>query len=143
MHPFQAMADPVRRRLVELLASGEHTAGQLAEVIGHEYRLSRTAVSKHLGLLRSAGFVAVRADLSWRFYRLREDGLLGLECEIALLRDRWNQRTGWDVGLGDGPDPPSQPRRRGPGRLLRSGRRGRQTVIPRANDPEHDMYGPL
>ncbi len=55
MHPFEAMAEPVRRRIVDILASGEHTSGQLAEVIGVEFRISRTAVSKHLRVLRDAG----------------------------------------------------------------------------------------
>ena len=74
MHPFEAMAEPARRRIVDVLASGEHTAGQLAEVVGGEFRISRTAVSKHLRVLRDAGFVDVRAEENFRWHRMTPDG---------------------------------------------------------------------
>ena len=74
MHPFEAMAEPARRRIIDILASGEHTAGELAAVVGQEFRISRTAVSKHLRILRDAGFVEVRGDFQWRWYLLDVDG---------------------------------------------------------------------
>lgn len=83
MHPFEALAEPARRRIIDVLASGEHTAGELAAVVGEEFRISRTAVSKHLRILRDAGSstsavtssgagigspptVSITSRLSWR-----------------------------------------------------------------------------
>ncbi len=94
MHPFQVMAEPVRRRIVDILASGEHTSGELADVIATEYGISATAVSKHLRRLLDAGFVSVRADWSNRVYRLNDHGLLVLEAEVAELREKWDERLG-------------------------------------------------
>ena len=86
MNPFAALADPARRRIVDILASGEHTAGQLAEVVGGEFRISRTAVSKHLGILRLAGLVDARIDGPWRWYRLGFRGMDVIEHAVADLR---------------------------------------------------------
>jgi DNA-binding transcriptional ArsR family regulator len=94
MHPFQVMAEPVRRRIVDILASGEHTSGAIADVIGEEYGISPTAVSKHLRRLLDARFVSVRADWSNRVYRLNDDGITFLEAEVAELRKKWNERLG-------------------------------------------------
>lgn len=96
MHPFEVMAEPVRRRILEILASGEHTSGEVADVIGFEFRISPTAVSKHLRRLLDAGFVEVRADWTNRIYRLDEDGIRSLENEVAGLREKWEGRIGWN-----------------------------------------------
>lgn len=61
---------PVRWRIVEILASGEHTAGQLAADITHHHGIGREAVSKHLTTLREAGLVSARPDENARIYRL-------------------------------------------------------------------------
>lgn len=148
MHPFAAMAEPVRRRIVDILASGEHTSGQVAEVIGHEFRISRTAVSKHLRILRDAGFVDVRADLAWRWYRLTPQAIRILEVAVAELREKWQGRVGWDADAGGEHDPLAQVlprvgpavRRRGPGRPLRRGKRGTQTDIETASEPDLGLY---
>ncbi|QKJ21115.1 winged helix-turn-helix transcriptional regulator [Microbacterium hominis] len=156
MHPFAAMADPVRRRIVDLLASGEHTAGEVAEAIGFEFRISRTAVSKHLRLLRDAGIITVRADLQWRWYRLADEGVDLLEAEVSLLREKVRRQVGWNPGTRRDNDPlahppigyrgpwppPPPPRRKGPGRRPRPGRRGRQTEPPIAADPERGWFRP-
>ena len=55
MHPFQVMAEPIRRRIVEILASGEHTSGEVCESIAAEFGVTRTAASKHLRILRENG----------------------------------------------------------------------------------------
>jgi DNA-binding transcriptional ArsR family regulator len=67
---FQAVADKVRRRLVELLADGEATAGELAERMHTEFGISQPATSKHLRVLREAGMVTSRVDAQRRVYRL-------------------------------------------------------------------------
>ena len=71
---MEALADPVRRRVVELLADGERTAGAIAD----QFPTSRPAVSRHLRLLREAGLVTVRQDGNRRIYSLRRDSLVAL-----------------------------------------------------------------
>ena len=109
MHPFEAMAEPVRRRIVDILASGEHTSGQLAEVVGTEFRISRTAVSKHLRVLRDAGFVDVRAEERFRWYRLTPDAISVLAGAVNDLRRKWRMRSGWDADAQAKRDPLATP----------------------------------
>lgn len=71
---MEALADPVRRRVVELLADGERTAGAIAD----QFPTSRPAVSRHLRLLREAGLVTVREDGTRRIYSLQRDSLVAL-----------------------------------------------------------------
>jgi DNA-binding transcriptional ArsR family regulator len=149
MHPFEAMAEPARRRIVDVLASGEHTAGQLAEVVGGEFRISRTAVSKHLRVLRDAGFVDVRAEENFRWYRMTPDAISILALAVRDLQRKWRLRSGWDADTRAFRDPLAKPlpryrpvRRKGPGRPVRRGQRGKQTEPPRAADPELGVYPP-
>ena len=60
MHAFDVLGDPVRRRILELLAGGEHTSGAVIDVIRAEFGLSQPGVSKHLRVLRENGFATVR-----------------------------------------------------------------------------------
>lgn len=132
MHPFQVMAEPVRRRIVDILASGEHTSGELAEVVGGEFRISATAVSKHLRRMLDAGFVAVRADWSSRIYRLSDDAISSLEIEVADLRRKWDGRIGWHspnypLGAGAGAGAGAavaKVAKKGAGKPSQRGRRG-------------------
>ncbi|MEV5068610.1 winged helix-turn-helix transcriptional regulator [Microbacterium sp. LMI12-1-1.1] len=142
MDPFEALAEPVRRRIIEILASGEHTSGQLADVIGFEFRISRTAVSKHLRLLRNAEYVDVRADENWRWYRLKLSGFATLENAVADLKLKMASAIGWDADAGQQRDPlavlpvyPAVPFR-GPGRALKRGHRGRQTACEPHASPD-------
>ncbi len=146
MSAFAVMADPVRRRIVDVLASGEHTAGEIAAAVGWEFRISRTAVSKHLRILRDADFVDVVADLKWRWYFLTADGLERIEDEVAELRTKMTGGLGKDP-FGPGQrDPFRQPAfgypapRKGPGRDPRPGRRGHQTMGPVASEPDVGLY---
>jgi DNA-binding transcriptional ArsR family regulator len=88
MEVFEALADPTRRRIVELLAEGERSAGELAG----EFRLTRPAVSKHLRVLREAGVVDVRGDAQRRIYRLEPEALGTAEEWLARHRGFWQQR---------------------------------------------------
>jgi DNA-binding transcriptional ArsR family regulator len=74
MTPFEAIAEPNRRRLLELLGAGELPAGDLVEATG----LSQPGVSKHLRHLREAGLVSVRADGQRRLYRVEIDTMATL-----------------------------------------------------------------
>ena len=68
MHALDILGDPVRRRIVELLADGERSAGDLGEVVTGEFGISQPAVSQHLRVLREAGFATVRPDGTRRLY---------------------------------------------------------------------------
>jgi DNA-binding transcriptional ArsR family regulator len=72
---LEALADPTRRRVVELLSARELTAGEIAA----QFDQSRPAVSRHLRVLREAGFVDVRAEGTRRVYVLRRDPLADAE----------------------------------------------------------------
>jgi DNA-binding transcriptional ArsR family regulator len=88
VHVFDALADPTRRRIVELLAKRERSTGELA---GH-FELSQPAVSKHLRVLREAGVVDVRGVAQRRLYRLDPATLSRAEAWIARNRRFWEER---------------------------------------------------
>jgi len=88
MNPFEAIAEPSRRRLLELLRSGERPAGELVAATG----LSQPGVSKYLKLLREAGLVSVRADGQRRLYRLEPGELAKLDDWLKPFRRFWAER---------------------------------------------------
>jgi DNA-binding transcriptional ArsR family regulator len=83
-----ALADPVRRELVGLLAHGEVAAGELAD----RFPVSRPAVSRHLRVLREAGLVTVRAEGKRRLYALDPRPLRELDDWLEPYRDLWASR---------------------------------------------------
>lgn len=88
MEVFEALADPTRRRIVELLSEEERSAGELAA----QFMVSRPAVSKHLRVLREAGVVNVRMDAQRRIYRLDPKALGEAEGWLARRRRFWEER---------------------------------------------------
>ncbi len=70
MHLLFLLGHPIRWRIVEILASGEHTAGELCEAIVAERRVERTAVSYHLRILTEADVIAARPSWSSIVYRM-------------------------------------------------------------------------
>lgn len=88
MSPFEALAEPNRRRILDVLRDGERPAGDLVEALA----ISQPGVSKHLKLLREAGLVSVRADGQRRLYRLEPGGLTDLEAWLAPYRHFWSDR---------------------------------------------------
>lgn len=88
MTAFEAVAEPNRRRILDVLRDGERPAGALVEALG----MSQPGVSKHLRLLREAGLVAVRAEGQRRLYRLEPQGLAQLEAWLAPYRHFWADR---------------------------------------------------
>ena len=88
MQSLAAIADPTRRRIVELLAVRERTAGELVE----EFDMSAPAISQHLNVLREAGLVTTRADGQSRIQTLNPAGLDDLEAWLARTRNFWSQR---------------------------------------------------
>ena len=95
MHVYEILAEPIRRRIVEVLASGEHTAGTIEQLIGTEFGVSRSAVQHHLALLKRHGWVDVRPEAAERWYRLEDDIIPSIQREAKRLRKRWDKRTGW------------------------------------------------
>ena len=88
MDTFTALSDPTRRRIIESLALGESSFGDLAD----KFDMSRPAVSQHLKALREAGIVTARADAQRRIYRLTDHGLDDVEAWLGRVREFWNQR---------------------------------------------------
>ena len=88
MDTFAALSDPTRRQIVESLALGEASFGELAD----KFEMSRPAVSQHLKVLRDAGIVSSRADAQRRIYSLSDTGLDELEAWLEKVRAFWNQR---------------------------------------------------
>ena len=109
MHAFEILAEPVRRRIIEVLAVGEHTVGNLNDVISFEFGVSRSAVSHHLRILRDEHVVSVRPDLQERWYMLDEEFLERLDHAVGALFLLWDHRYGSNVGRI--PIPPVTPSR--------------------------------
>ena len=70
MHAFEVLADPVRRRILELLADGESASGGIVAVLQQEFGISQPAVSQHLKVLRDNGFATVRPEGARRLYAI-------------------------------------------------------------------------
>jgi len=88
MQGFAALADPTRRRIVEMLAVRELPAGEIAR----RFDMTAPAVSQHLRLLRDAGMVQVRRDAQRRIYALDPSGLAELDAWLARFRRFWAGR---------------------------------------------------
>ena len=85
MAGFEALAEPTRRRIVELLAAGERSAGDIVA----EFDVSAPAISQHLKVLREAGLVRVRVDAQRRIYGLEPDGLAEIDGWLERVRRFW------------------------------------------------------
>ena len=85
---FDVLAQPNRRRILDLLRHGERPVGELVEALD----VSQPAVSNHLRVLREAGLVEVRVDASRRLYRLRPEALREIDAWLAPYRELWEQR---------------------------------------------------
>lgn len=88
MQSLAALADPTRRRIVELLAQRERTAGELVE----EFDVSAPAISQHLNVLREAGLVVTRAEGQSRIQSLNPAGLDELATWLERTRRVWSRR---------------------------------------------------
>jgi DNA-binding transcriptional ArsR family regulator len=92
MHAFDVLADPVRRRILELLADGEHASGEVVEVIAKEYGISQAAVSQHLKVLRESGFANVRIDGSRRVYTVDAGPMREVDEWLGRFRVFWTSK---------------------------------------------------
>ena len=82
---FEILAEPNRRRVLDLLREQERTVGELVEALD----MSQSAVSKHLRVLRDAGLVEARVDAQRRVYTLRPEPLADVEAWLAPYRKFW------------------------------------------------------
>lgn len=85
---FFALADPTRRAMLERLAAGHATVGELAE----PFAMSRPAISQHLGVLEVAGLIERTRQGQWRSCSLRPEGLDDAEEWVAAHRAAWQSR---------------------------------------------------
>jgi DNA-binding transcriptional ArsR family regulator len=92
VHAFDVLGDPVRRRILELLADGEQTAGALTQTVRAEFGISQPAVSQHLKVLRDNGFATARAEGTRRLYAVDATGLSEVDEWLERFRGFWNQR---------------------------------------------------
>ncbi|MGW4032414.1 ArsR/SmtB family transcription factor [Streptomyces sp. NPDC004838] len=131
MHAFDVLGDPVRRRILELLAEGEQPSGAVSAVIQREFGISQPAVSQHLRVLRESGFASVRAEGARRLYAVDAEPLREVDRWLERFRGFWEQRLdalGTELARGkrerraqeprerprhrsqqDGPEPPRRP----------------------------------
>jgi DNA-binding transcriptional ArsR family regulator len=89
VHAFDVLGDPVRRRILELLADGEAAAGDVVEAIRAEFGISQPAVSQHLKVLREAGFAVVRPDGRRRLYAVQPDAFREVDEWVERFRRFW------------------------------------------------------
>jgi DNA-binding transcriptional ArsR family regulator len=89
VHAFDVLGDPVRRRILELLAEGEMSAGEIGATIQNEFAISQPAVSQHLKVLRDNGFASVRPDGQRRLYAVDGRGLRDVDDWLDGFRRFW------------------------------------------------------
>ena len=116
---MDVLGDPVRRRILELLADGELSSGAVVERIRDEFGISQPGVSQHLRVLRESGLATVRAEGTRRLYAVDAEGLREVDVWVGRFRRFWEQRLD---ALGT---------------EIARGKRARRTTTPDP-DPEDD-----
>ena len=89
MHAFNVLADPIRRRILELLTEGERTSGNITTVIQAQFGLSQPAVSIQLKVLRDNGFATVRAAGTRRIYAIDTTAMREVDAWLERFRAFW------------------------------------------------------
>lgn len=92
MHALDVLGDPTRRRILELLADGERSAGDIAAVLERELGLSQPAVSQHLKILRDNGFARVRPEGQRRLYAVETGPLQEVDVWLERFRRFWEHK---------------------------------------------------
>jgi DNA-binding transcriptional ArsR family regulator len=92
VHAFDVLGDPVRRRILELLADGELTSGAITVVVQADFGISQPAVSQHLKVLRDSGFATVRPEGTRRLYAVDSAPLHEVDMWLDRFRAFWEQR---------------------------------------------------
>lgn len=89
MHAFDVLGEPVRRRILELLAGGERSAGEITATVQEEFGISQPGVSQHLRVLRESGFATVRAQGTRRLYAVDPGPLREVDLWLEGFRRFW------------------------------------------------------
>jgi DNA-binding transcriptional ArsR family regulator len=89
VHAFEVLGDPVRRRILEVLADGERTSGAVCAVIQAEFGISQPGVSAHLRVLRESGLATVRSEGARRLYAVRAAPLRDIDAWLGRFRRFW------------------------------------------------------
>jgi DNA-binding transcriptional ArsR family regulator len=92
VHAFDVLGDPVRRRILDLLADGERPAGDVGAVVQAEFGISQPAVSLHLRVLRDSGFATVRPVGARRLYAVDARPIKEIDTWLERYRRFWTQR---------------------------------------------------
>lgn len=92
VHALDVLGDPVRRRILELLADSERTAGDVVQAIGEEFGISQPAVSQHLRVLRDHGFATVRPEGTRRIYAVDTTALREADDWLGQFRAFWEPK---------------------------------------------------
>ncbi len=92
MHAFDVLGNPVRRRILELLAEGEHASGSLVEVVQREFGISQPAVSEHRRVVGESGFATVRSEGARRIYLVASPPLEEIDAWLERFRSMWERR---------------------------------------------------
>lgn len=92
MNAFDILHDPVRRRILELLAETDLASGAIVEVIAKEFGISQPAVSYQLKILRESGFANVRAQAQRRIYSINAEPLAEIDDWLGMFRGFWEQK---------------------------------------------------
>jgi DNA-binding transcriptional ArsR family regulator len=120
VHALDILGDPVRRRILELLADGELSAGEIGDEVQREFGISQPAVSQHLRVLRESGFATVRPEGVRRLYAIAPEQLEAAAAWFDPFRRFW------------------QPHLDALGTELARGRRRRRLAAEQATDAEND-----
>jgi DNA-binding transcriptional ArsR family regulator len=92
MHAFDVLGNPVRRRILELLADGERTSGAIVDIVQEEFGITQPAVSQHLRVLRESGFASARPDGPRRVYFVDALPLEQVDSWLERFRVHWEAR---------------------------------------------------
>jgi DNA-binding transcriptional ArsR family regulator len=92
MHAFDVLGDPVRRRILELLASGELSSGAIVVEVQREFGITQSAVSQHLRVLRDSGFASARVEGPKRIYAVESGPLREVDEWLERFRSFWEPR---------------------------------------------------
>lgn len=92
MHALDIIGDPVRRRILELIATTEHSSGDVVKVIHAEFGITQAAVSQHLRVLRENGFASVRPDGAKRIYKVETAPLREIDQWLEPFRGYWEPK---------------------------------------------------
>ena len=92
MHAFDVLSDPVRRRILELLAEGEASSGEVTVAVQREFAITQSAVSQHLKVLRDSGFATARIDGPRRIYEIEPAPLQEVDAWLDRFRMFWGPR---------------------------------------------------